>query len=202
MSTGEAEKVTLPETIGPFRILRFIGRGGMGIVYEADGISDGQRVAVKTVAVNSAGLLGAIRVEVAALKAIRHPGVIRILEDGLDEGAPWYSMEILDGRSLAQLIRETWRGTRPEPVGDAEHVGEPSPRRRTRSPTSGDDSAPAAPPVMPPGRGARRPPESSGKCCCCSAGCASRSPSFTARAWSTGISSRRMYSSDRTATPF
>ena len=87
MSTGEAEKVTLPERIGPFRVLRFIGRGGMGIVYEAERVSDGQRVAVKTVAVNSAGLLGAIRVEVAALKGINHPGVIRILEDGLAEGA-------------------------------------------------------------------------------------------------------------------
>jgi len=124
MLTGEAEKLALPETIGPFRVLRFIGRGGMGIVYEAERISDGQRVAVKTVAVNSAGLLGAIRVEVAALKAIRHPGVIRILEDGLGEGAPWYSMEILDGRNLAQVIRETWRGLRPEPVATRSTSGE------------------------------------------------------------------------------
>ena len=149
MSTGEAEKVTLPETIGPFRILRFIGRGGMGIVYEAERISDGQRVAVKTVAVNSAGLLGAIRVEVAALKGIRHPGVIRILEDGLEEGAPWYSMEILDGRSLAQLIRETWRGTRPEPVATRSTSGAVT-ATPNAFPPSGDDSAPAAPPVMPP----------------------------------------------------
>ncbi len=129
----EAEKVSLPENIGPFRILRFIGRGGMGIVYEAQRISDGQRVAVKTVAVNSAGLLGAIRVEVAALKAIRHPGVIRILEDGLAEGAPWYSMEILDGQNLAQLIRDTWGRGRSGPA-------------ETRS-TSGDEvtASPGAP---------------------------------------------------------
>ena len=145
MSTGEAEKVTLPEAIGPFRILRFIGRGGMGIVYEAARISDGQRVAVKTVAVNSAGLLGAIRVEVAALKAIRHPGVIRILEDGLAEGAPWYSMEILDGRSLAQLINEIWSGTRPERAATRSTSGEVT-ATPVASPTSLDESvAPAAP---------------------------------------------------------
>ena len=150
MLTGEAEKIALPDTIGPFRILRFIGRGGMGIVYEAERISDGQRVAVKTVAVNSAGLLGAIRVEVAALKAIRHPGVIRILEDGLAEGAPWYSMEILDGRSLAQLIREMWRGTE---AGSA-HTRSTSGSEVTATPDalspSGGDGAPANPPSRPP----------------------------------------------------
>ena len=142
---GEAEKVTLPETIGPFRVLRFIGRGGMGIVYEAERISDGQRVAVKTVAVHSAGLLRAIRVEIAALRAIRHPGVIRILDDGLGEGAPWYSMDILDGRSLAQLIRELWRGHRPEPAATRSTSGEML-TTSDAAPQSGDDRAPASAP--------------------------------------------------------
>src|SRR5262245_45957774 len=148
MLTGEAEKVTLPETIVPFRILRFIGRGGMGIVYEAERISDGQRVAVKTVAVNSAGLLGAIRVEIAALKAIRHPGVIRILEDGLGEGAPWYSMEILDGRSLAQVIRETWRGSRSEPAETRTTSGAEVTATPIASPPS-NNGAPVNPPQRP-----------------------------------------------------
>src|SRR4051794_31930119 len=101
MGTGNSEEIVLPERIGPFIVRRFIGRGGMGVVYEAERESDGQRVAVKTVAVNSAALLGAIRVEVAALRQIQHPAVIRILEDGLAEGSPWYAMQILDGRPLA-----------------------------------------------------------------------------------------------------
>jgi predicted ATPase/serine/threonine protein kinase len=108
MGTGNSEEIVLPERIGPFIVRRFIGRGGMGVVYEAERESDGQRVAVKTVAVNSAALLGAIRVEVAALRQIQHPAVIRILEDGLAEGSPWYAMQILDGRPLAVVLRELW----------------------------------------------------------------------------------------------
>jgi eukaryotic-like serine/threonine-protein kinase len=148
ISTGEAEKVTLPETIGPFRILRFIGRGGMGVVYEAERISDGQRVAVKTVAVNLSGLLRAIRVEIAALRAIRHPGVIRILDDGLGEGAPWYSMEILEGRSLAQVIRETWRGNGPGSAATRSTSGA-GVATLNAAPASGDDGAAASAPPPP-----------------------------------------------------
>src|SRR5688572_9529007 len=88
--------------IGPYRIIEPIGRGGMGVVYRAEHVSTDRPVALKTVRAASEGHLQGIRREIRALAKIDHPGVVRILDEGVENGVPWYAMELLGGRTLRQ----------------------------------------------------------------------------------------------------
>ena len=72
----------------------------MGVVYLARDERSGREVALKTVLVPRAWMLQGIRREIRSLLRIRHPGVVRVLEDGVHEGVPWYTMELLRGPSL------------------------------------------------------------------------------------------------------
>jgi predicted ATPase len=89
--------------IGPYRILEPLARGGMGVVYRAEHLVTGEPAALKTVRVPHERMLAGIRREILALARIRHPGIIRIVAEGLHEGLPWYAMELLEGRSLRKL---------------------------------------------------------------------------------------------------
>jgi tetratricopeptide (TPR) repeat protein len=73
-----------------------------------------QAAAVKTVRVPRAELLLSIRREIHALLRASHPGVVRIVEAGLQDAEPWFAMEIVEGRSLRQLVGAA--GGRPEPL--------------------------------------------------------------------------------------
>src|SRR4051812_45491860 len=93
-----------PATIGPFRILEPLGAGGMGVVYRAELPGTGERVAVKTVRVANVGQLASIRREIHAVAGIRHPGGVRVTAEGVEDGLPWYAMELIDGPSLRTLL--------------------------------------------------------------------------------------------------
>jgi tetratricopeptide (TPR) repeat protein len=97
-----------PDRIGPYRIVGQLGAGGMGVVYQAVHEPSGAPAAVKMVRLRHASYLSSIRREIHALERARHPGVVRILEQGLLEGLPWYAMELLLGPSLEDLLRELW----------------------------------------------------------------------------------------------
>jgi eukaryotic-like serine/threonine-protein kinase len=86
--------------IGPYELLETLGRGGMGVVYRARHVETGEAVALKTVRVPSAALLQGLRREIHALARLRHPGIVRIVDEGVDEGVPWYAMELLEGVTL------------------------------------------------------------------------------------------------------
>jgi eukaryotic-like serine/threonine-protein kinase len=88
------------QRIGPYRILDVLGRGGMGVVYRAEHRDTGEAVALKTVQAPDKEVLQSLRREIHALACIRHPGVVRILAEGMHEGLPWYAMELLAGVSL------------------------------------------------------------------------------------------------------
>ncbi len=86
--------------IGPYEVLGTLGHGGMGIVYRARHGTTGDLVALKTVRIPHARQLQGIRREIHALARIRHPGIVRIVDEGVRDGIPWYAMELLEGTSL------------------------------------------------------------------------------------------------------
>ncbi len=100
MDSDRAPDSALREAMGPYRVVRVLGRGGMGVVYLAEHTTSGERVALKTVRVADHAMLSSIRREIHALRRIDHPGVVRIVAEGLAEGVPWYAMELLQGRTL------------------------------------------------------------------------------------------------------
>ncbi|MCA9670088.1 MAG: AAA family ATPase [Myxococcales bacterium] len=95
--------------IGPYRVGPVLGRGGMSVVYRAEHEGSGQRVALKTLHLASESHLASIRREIHALSRVRHEGVVRIFEHGIEGGAPWYAMELLDGETLADVRRRDGR---------------------------------------------------------------------------------------------
>src|SRR5689334_7132409 len=87
--TGPRELGTTPENIGPYRIVSVLGQGGMGVVYLAEHRASSEPAAIKTVLLPREGLLSGLRREIHALQSIRHPGVVRILDQGVEQGIPW-----------------------------------------------------------------------------------------------------------------
>lgn len=104
-------------TFGPYRVIRLLGQGGMGAVYEATGPA-GERVAVKTLPVHLAeddGIRRRFRSEIDLLMRLQHPGIARMIGFGEEDGLPFFAMEFVPGRTLDELLRSgrrfTWRET-------------------------------------------------------------------------------------------
>jgi TolB-like protein len=97
----------MPERIGHYRIVRQIGRGGMGIVYEAVDEMLHRTVAIKTLLPSSDPQVRDRFVrEARAAAAVNHPHICQLFEIGDHEGDPFFAMELLDGRSLADRLEE------------------------------------------------------------------------------------------------
>jgi serine/threonine protein kinase len=111
------------ERIAHYRILRRIGRGGMGIVYQAVDERDERMVALKVIREaegpgdESAVHLAEARVrfdrEAAILKSLLHVNVVAFLEIGEEDGTPWLAMEYLDGAPLTSFAGRPWTETVP-----------------------------------------------------------------------------------------
>lgn len=87
--------------LGSWELGAPLGRGGMGTVYRATHAETGAEVALKTVLEVGRGPTAVLRREIAALARLEHPGVARIVDDGVSvDGLPWYAMEIVPGRTL------------------------------------------------------------------------------------------------------
>ncbi|MFC1852936.1 tetratricopeptide repeat protein [candidate division CSSED10-310 bacterium] len=93
-----------PKTIGSYHIIKPLGQGGMGVVYQAQHCETGDMVALKTIKMVDKVLLDGIRREIRALARIKHPGIVRIVAEGVLEGLPWYAMELLSGSSLRDHV--------------------------------------------------------------------------------------------------
>ena len=89
-----------PERLGPYRIVGCIGEGGMGVVYRAEHSETRAHVAIKMARSPQAAQISGLRCEIHALARIHHPGIVRIIAEGQEQGLPWYAMELLEGRTL------------------------------------------------------------------------------------------------------
>ena len=95
--------------LGDFRLLSEIARGGMGIVYEAEQISLGRRVALKTLpmaAMLDPRQLQRFQNEARAAAMLDHPHIVGVFSVGCERGVYYYAMQYIDGRTLAQVIAE------------------------------------------------------------------------------------------------
>ena len=93
-----------PERIGPYRILREVGRGGTGIVYEAEREGEvRQRVAVKVIkrGMDTDEILDRLRRERQILADLEHPNIARLIDGGsTEDGRPYFAMEMVEGEAL------------------------------------------------------------------------------------------------------
>jgi serine/threonine protein kinase/WD40 repeat protein len=102
----------LAGTLGDFRILREVGRGGMGVVYEAEQISLGRRVALKVLpfaAVLDPRHLRRFQNEARAAACLHHPNIVPVYNVASDRGVHYYAMQFIEGQTLAALIQERRR---------------------------------------------------------------------------------------------
>jgi serine/threonine-protein kinase len=98
------------ETFGDYELLELLGEGGMGMVYRARQKTLNRRVAIKLMRSSSFGAaedLRRFRSEARAAAQLTHPNIIPIYEVGEENGRPYFTMELVEGNNLAQIIRRT-----------------------------------------------------------------------------------------------
>ena len=107
--------------LGDYRILREIGRGGMGVVYEAEQVSLGRRVALKVLPGHVAGdwlTQQRFHREARAAARLHHTNIVPVYEVGRDGEVVYYAMQFIEGQGLDQIIDELTRlrdpGRKPE----------------------------------------------------------------------------------------
>lgn len=125
-----------PQQLGEYRIVREIGRGGMGIVYEAEQVSLGRHVALKvlpTHALLTSHLLTRFQNEARAAARLHHTNIVPVFGVGEDQGIHYYAMQFIQGHGLDEVLQELRRLRRREAAG-------------TQSASEqGDDDRPAKP---------------------------------------------------------
>jgi serine/threonine protein kinase len=105
---GSAAPDSFPETLGDFRLLERLGGGGMGVVFRAEQRSLGRVVALKLIRPEQLYFPRArerFRREIEAVARLAHPGIVPVYASGEENGLPYYAMELIDGLSLASVLR-------------------------------------------------------------------------------------------------
>jgi tetratricopeptide (TPR) repeat protein/tRNA A-37 threonylcarbamoyl transferase component Bud32 len=111
-TTNPPAQEDLPERIGAFRILREIGRGGMGLVLEAIEEPLGRRVALKVLPPERLGSSSArerFRREASLASRLEHPGIATVYGAGVEGERLWIAMRFVDGKTLSQAIAAAQR---------------------------------------------------------------------------------------------
>lgn len=108
---------TLEGTLGDYRIVREVGRGGMGVVYEAEQISLNRRVALKVLpyaATMDPRQLQRFRNEARAAASLRHEHIVHVYGVGCERGVHYYAMEFIEGMTLAQGLSQLRKPGQPD----------------------------------------------------------------------------------------
>ncbi len=116
-------------TLGDYRIIREVGRGGMGVVYEAEQVSLGRRVALKVLpfaAVLDAKQLQRFKNEAQAAAQLHHTNIVPVHSVGCERGVHYYAMQFIEGSTLADVIHEL------------SQVDSPAASQEDRPPSPGD----------------------------------------------------------------
>jgi WD40 repeat protein/serine/threonine protein kinase len=135
------------EPLGDFRIVREVGRGGMGVVYEAVQLSLGRRVALKVLPFATALDARQVRrfkTEAQAAAQLHHTHIVPVFGVGCERGVHYYAMQFVEGRTLAEAVRQ-WRqeGAGPVPATVSGLTG-PCVPAPDAAPAGGATTAPAA----------------------------------------------------------
>jgi serine/threonine protein kinase len=106
---SQHEEAPLCGVLGDFRITHEVGRGGMGIVYEAEQISLGRRVALKILPFASTldpKQLQRFKNEAQAAAGLHHTNIVPVYATGCERGVHFYAMQFIDGQTLAHVIAD------------------------------------------------------------------------------------------------
>ncbi|HEY7310310.1 MAG TPA: serine/threonine-protein kinase [Gemmataceae bacterium] len=136
------------DPLGDFQIVREIGRGGMGIVYEAVQLSLGRRVALKVLpfaATFDAKQLQRFRNEAQAAAQLHHTNIVPVYAVGSERGVHFYAMQLIEGQSLAVVVRQLRQqsGRAVDDEGEGQGVAPPKAIEQ-------DQPTATFPPLMPP----------------------------------------------------
>ncbi len=107
-----APSLRVPEKLGDYRILREIGRGGMGVVYEAVQESLGRHVAFKVLPAHpwtDATYLERFRREVRMAARLHHTNIVPVFGTGEQDGVHYYAMQFIPGQGLDHVLAELRR---------------------------------------------------------------------------------------------
>ena len=106
-----------PDVLGDYRILQEVGRGGMGIVYEAEQISLGRHVALKILPFQLSTDKSAVerfQREARAAGHLQHPNIVPVYDVGEEDSVWFYAMQFVHGQSLHDVMGELRRVTHEE----------------------------------------------------------------------------------------
>ena len=112
----------LPETIGPYKILRRLGKGGMAEVYVAQDTTSGEEHALK-IMIPGSPHADRFNQEYEALTRLNHPGIVRVYQYGLYKRAPWFSMELIAGEPLQVWVKRVGRPGTPARTKEVMRAG-------------------------------------------------------------------------------
>jgi serine/threonine protein kinase len=126
--------------LGDFEIVRELGRGGMGIVYEARQVSLNRKVALKVLS-GSLGLTSKAVIrfqrEAEAAAKLHHTNIVPIYATGEQDGTHYYAMELIEGPSLDQVIAQMREAEKAQPASQPQEPAAASPTAGPAGQTAG-----------------------------------------------------------------
>ncbi|MCA9214842.1 MAG: serine/threonine protein kinase, partial [Planctomycetales bacterium] len=140
-STSQRENVSANHELGDFRIVREIGRGGMGVVYEAEQLSLSRNVALKVLPFASLldeRQLRRFQTEARAAAILQHENIVSVYSVGCERGIHYYAMQLIDGVDLSEVIAQLHK---PAPPSQQTSDGETLPVAKLSTQRTGNRNA-------------------------------------------------------------